>query len=460
MLDLLALDAFAQAILTRRTGSVLDFTGSRTMSSSPTSRTTHVVNESLRPIPSDRRTLGFSDFLALWGSLGVGLLVMQAGALLIPALSPAGAAGAVAIGTIGGTLLLAWVGYLGSTSGVSSAGLIWSALGKRFAMLPIALNVLQLLGWAVFEIVVLRDGLGAIAKQAFGPVNASLLTVIAGVVLMGLLALSMVGIVRRFIRRVGLWLMLIALVWLTFRFVRDATPAVLNVPGKGGLAFAAAVDLVIAMPISWIPLVADYTRYGRSPSKAFGGTFVGYGFANGWCFLLGILIAALHPGADLMPTILQASFGALALGLILIDETDNGYSDLYSAAVSTHSLVPKWSVRVWGPVLAAVATVLALLLPIQNYQDFLYLLGSVFVPLFGVVIAHHGFRPRTPDDTSVSLSWVGAVAWVAGIALYQYITRYQPQWGASLPSLAVSFVLYRVFARWSPYTANPSAQRT
>ncbi|CAM2152699.1 Allantoin permease [Pararobbsia alpina] len=422
--------------------------------SSHSSHTTQVVNESLRPIPADRRTLGFPDYLALWGSLGVGLLVMQAGALLIPALSAVGAAGAVAIGTIGGTLLLAWVGYLGSVSGVSSAGLIWSALGKRFAVLPIALNVLQLLGWAVFEIVVLRDGLGAIAKQAFGPVNAGVLTVIAGLVLMGLLALSMVGVVRRFIRRVGLWLMLAALVWLTIRFVHDATPALLTQPGKGGLAFAAAVDLVIAMPISWIPLVADYTRYGRSPRAAFGGTFVGYGFANAWCFLLGILIAALHPGADLMPTILQASFGALALALILIDETDNGYSDLYSAAVSTHSLVPKWSVRVWGPVLGAVATLLALLLPIQNYQDFLYLLGSVFVPLFGVVIAHHGVRPRTPDATSVSLSWVGAIAWVIGIALYQYITRFQPQWGASLPSLIASFVLYRLFARWSPYAAN------
>ena len=428
------------------------------MSASPlSSRATHFVNESLRPIPPDQRTLGFPDYLALWGSLGVGLLVMQAGALLIPALSGVAAACAVAVGTLFGTLLLAWVGYLGSVSGVSSAGLIWSALGKRFAVLPIVLNVLQLLGWAVFEIVVLRDGLGAIAKHAGSNLNPSLLTVIAGAVLIGLLALSMVGIVRQFIRRVGLWLMLIALVWLTIRFVHDATPALLTQPGKGGLAFAAAVDLVIAMPISWIPLVADYTRYGRSPRAAFGGTFLGYGLANGWCFLLGILIAALHPGADLMPTMLGASFGALALGLILIDETDNGYSDLYSAAVSSHSIVPKWSVRVWGPVLGVVATVLALLLPIQNYQDFLYLLGSVFVPLFGVVIAHHGVRPRTPDATSVSLSWVGALAWVVGIALYRYITRFQPQWGASLPSLIVSFVLYRLFARWSPYAANAAA---
>jgi NCS1 family nucleobase:cation symporter-1 len=425
------------------------------MSASPLSNsTTRVVNESLRPVPPELRKLGFSDYLALWGSLGVGLLVMQAGALLIPALSGAAAAGAVAVGTIGGTLLLAWVGYLGSVSGVSSAGLIWSALGRRFAVLPIALNVLQLLGWSVFEIVVLRDGLGAIAKQQFHVIPAPWLTVLAGAALAGLLSLSMVGVVRRFIRRVGLWLMLAALVWLTVRFAREASPALLTQPGKGGLAFAAAVDLVIAMPISWLPLVADYTRYGRSPRAAFGGTLVGYGFANAWCFLLGILIAALHPGADLMPTILQASFGALALALILIDETDNGYSDLYSAAVSTHSLLPKWSVRVWGPVLALVATLLALLLPIQNYQDFLYLLGSVFVPLFGVVIAHHGVRPRTPDSTQVALSWVGAAAWIAGIAVYQYVTRFEPQWGASLPALAASYVLYRLFARWSPTPAG------
>jgi nucleobase:cation symporter-1, NCS1 family len=423
------------------------------------SHTARVVNESLRPVPSDQRKLGFSDYLALWGSLGVGLLVMQAGALLIPALSGVAAIGAVAVGTIGGTLLLAWVGYLGSASGVSSAGLIWSALGRRFAVLPIALNVLQLLGWAVFEIVVLRDGLGAIAKQQFHAIPSPWLTVLAGAVLFGLLSLSMVGIVRRFIRRIGLWLMLAALVWLTIRFAHDAQPALLTQPGKGGLAFAAAIDLVIAMPISWLPLVADYTRYGRSPRAAFGGTLVGYGFANAWCFVLGILIAALHPGNELMPTILQASFGALALALILIDETDNGYSDLYSAAVSSHSLVPKWSVRVWGPVLAIVATGLAVWLPIQNYQDFLYLLGSVFVPLFGVVIAHHGLRPRTPDSTHVALSWVGALAWVVGIVVYQYVTRFQPQWGASLPALAVSFVLYRVLVRWSPNPVGIEGER-
>ncbi len=344
-------------------------------------------------------------------------------------------------------MLLAWVGHLGAASGVSSAGLIWSALGRRFAVLPIALNVLQLIGWSVFEIVVLRDGLGAIAKQQSQAIPAAWLTLFAGAVLAGLLSLSMVGIVRRFIRRVGLWLMLAALVWLSVRFARDAAPAWLAQPGKGGLAFAAAVDLVIAMPISWLPLVADYTRYGRSPRAAFGGTFVGYGLANAWCFVLGILIAASHPGAELMPTILQASFGALALALILVDETDNGYSDLYSAAVSTHSLLPSGAVRVWGPVLAGVATLLALFLPIQNYQDFLYLLGSVFVPLFGVVIAHHGGRPRTPDDTQAALRWAGALAWVAGIAVYQYVTRVEPQWGASLPALAASYVLYRLFAR-------------
>ncbi|MCW3480564.1 cytosine permease [Neisseriaceae bacterium JH1-16] len=409
------------------------------------------LNTSLRPIPAGERVLGLSDHIALWGSLGVGLLVIQAGSFLVPALSLSHALGAIAIGTLIGTLLLAWVGRLGAQSGVASAGLIWSALGRRFATLPIGLNVLQLIGWSVFEIVVLRDGLGAIAKHLYGPVSPALLTVLVGVLLVGLLSLSMVGIVRKLIRRVGLWLMLGALGFLTWRYTGEAAAAGWDKlwarPGTGGMGFGAAIDLAIVMPISWLPLIADYTRYSRSAKEAFGGTLLGYGIANAWCFALGTLIIALHPGGELMGTLLLAGGGALALGLVLVDEVDNGYSDLYSASVSGHSLLPRLSVRVLGPLLAVLATVIALSVPIQHYQDFLYLLGSVFVPLFGVVIAYHGKSPKVDFAKLPAISWPGALAWFAGIGVYQWVSHNAPTLGASLPSLVAAFVLYHVLAK-------------
>ncbi|KAF0812094.1 hypothetical protein IGB42_03371 [Andreprevotia sp. IGB-42] len=410
----------------------------------------NIVNTALEAVSPAERKLGFSDHLALWGSLGVGLLVIQAGTFLVPALSAAHAMAAIVLGSLIGVSLLAWVGWLGAQSGVSSAGLIWPALGRRFATLPVAANVLQLLGWSVFEIIVLRDGLSAIARQQLGIDSPAVFTILTGLLLLGLLRLSMVGIVRQFIRRAGLILMLVALGWLTVRFAGEVATAgwaaFWGRAGDGSMGFGAAVDLVVAMPISWLPLVADYTRYSKNSRSVVAGIGIGYTVANIWCFALAILIAAVHPGGDMIATIMLAGSGALALGLLLVDEVDNAYGDLYSAAVSSHGLLPKLPVGAYGPLLAIVATVIALTLPIQDYQGFLYLLGSVFVPLFGVVIAHHGKHPLAPSATTPAIVWPGALAWLAGIAVYQLISRLAPDWGASLPALAVAFVLYHVLA--------------
>ncbi|WP_255990656.1 cytosine permease [Chitinolyticbacter albus] len=401
------------------------------------------VNSALSAIPAAERRFGFFDHLTLWGSLGVGLLVIQAGTFLVPALSFAQALSAIVLGSLVGVALLAWVGRLGAQSGLASAGLIHGALGSRLAVLPVSANVLQLIGWAVFEIVVLRDGINAITRQQLGVEAPLAATLLVGAILLALLSLSMVGIVRKLVRHIGLPLMLLALGWLTWQFLGEANRTGWDVlfarPGAGGMGFGAAVDLAIAMPISWLPLVADYTRYGRSGRGAAGGIVVGYLLANTWCFSLGVLIATLHPGGDMMATILLASGGAIALALVLCDEVDNAYGDLYSASVSTHSLAPRLALRRLGPALAVLATVLAAILPIHDYEGFLLLIGSVFVPLFGVVIAHHGLTPKQPDGRAVA--WPALVAWLAGIAVYQLVSRNAGDVGASLPALATAFCI-------------------
>lgn len=401
------------------------------------------VNSALSAIPAAERRFGFLDHLTLWGSLGVGLLVIQLGTFLVPALSFAEALSAIALGSLVGVALLAWVGRLGAQSGLASAGLIHGALGSKLAALPVSANVLQLMGWAVFEIVVLRDGIGAIAKQQWGVTAPLATTVFVGAILFALLSLSMVGVVRKLVRHIGLPLMVLALGWLTWQFLGEASRTGWDVlfarAGTGVMGFGAAVDLAIAMPISWLPLVADYSRYGKSGRGAAGGIAVGYLLANTWCLSLGVLIAMLHPGGEMMATILLASGGAIALALVLCDEIDNAYGDLYSGSVSTHSLAPWLPLRRLGPVLAVLATALACFVPIHDYEGFLLMIGSVFVPLFGVVIAHHGLHAKQPDGRAVA--WPALIAWLAGIAVYQLVSRTAGDIGASLPSLATAFCL-------------------
>lgn len=412
------------------------------------------AHSALRPIAAHERVFGAFDLAALWFSLGVGLLVMQVGAYLTPALGPKQALLATIAGSVLGAGLLAWVGAIGCRHGLPSAALIGSALGRRFATLPIILNVIQLFGWTTFELVVMRDGTTAMLERfgIAGTWTGPLVTVAWGGLLVALAAGSMVGLVRRFVSRFGLPLVVISLAWLSWQFGQRLADAGWSGwwerPGSGGMSALQALDLVIAMPVSWLPLVADYARYGRSVGGTFRGIWIGFVLANIWCYALGVMvIATADPDASLVSSLLLAQGGLIALGLILIDELDNAYGDIHSGAVSSHFLSgARWSIRRAGIVLALVSTAAAMVLPMHSLEPFLLMLSSVFVPLFGVVIALLSFG-ELPSARAVRVG--PALIWIAGIFVFHLGAQWWPQWGSALPSLAFSILagsLYRLTA--------------
>jgi len=420
-------------------------------------------NEALTPLPDAQRVFDWHDHLALWFSLGVGLLVIQVGAYLVPAVGTRDAVLAIVLGSCIGAGLLAWTARLGCQSGLASAGLMNATYGSAFARLPVLLNIVQLIGWTTFEIVIMRDGTQAIGQKAFGwapgaTLGSLLTTLLWGAVLMALLAGSMVRLVRRFVTRFGLPLVVLSLLWLSWQFAGRLQAAGLEAfwsrAGDGSMGLFGALDLVIAMPVSWLPLVADYARHGKRSAGgrlggAFGGTWIGYLLANIWCYALGVMVASVaDAGTDLVAALLLAQGGLIALGLILVDELDNAYGDVYSGSVSAHSLLPRWSVRRWGLLLAAACIGFALVLPMHTLEPFLLLLSSVFVPLYGVILGRLGIGGppslSAPDASGAPVRRVdpaAAAIWIAGIAAYHLLAAWAPQWGSALPTLAATFVL-------------------
>ncbi|MCO5110123.1 MAG: cytosine permease [Burkholderiaceae bacterium] len=408
------------------------------------------TNEALTPVAADQRVFRWHDHASLWFSLGVGLLVMQVGAYLMPALGTQEAVLAIVAGSIIGAGLLGWVAKIGCDSGLASAGLMHAVYGRTFARLPIVLNIVQLIGWGTFELVVMRDASVAIGRQS-GAMAASywpvLATLLWGGVITLLISGSMVQLVRRVIARVALPLVVLSLLWLSWQFLGLAQAQgfeqLWQRRGEGGMGVMPALDLVIAMPISWLPLVADYARHGKSGGAALRGTWTGYALANIWCYALGVLVALTLPSQDLVTALLLAQGGLIALSLILIDEVDNAYGDAYSGAVSAHSLLPRWSVRQWGLGAAVVCTLLALVLPMHSLEPFLLLLSSVFVPLFGVILGRLAFGA----DAGALLQRAGKAhaapiaIWLAGVALYHLLPKVAPALGSALPTLALSFAL-------------------
>ena len=239
------------------------------------------ANEALTPVGADQRVFQWHDHASLWFSLGVGLLVMQVGAYLMPALGTQEALLAIVAGSILGAGLLGWVAKIGCDSGLASAGLMHAVYGRQFARLPIVLNIIQLIGWGTFELVVMRDASVAIGRQGGGWEGAHwpvLATLLWGGVVMLLISGSMVQLVRKLIARVALPLVVLSLLWLSWQFVSLAQAqglsALWNRQGAGGMGVLPALDLVIAMPISWLPLVADYARHGKSGGAALRDTWL------------------------------------------------------------------------------------------------------------------------------------------------------------------------------------------
>lgn len=407
-------------------------------------------NQALSPVSAHERVFGWGEHASLWFSLGVGLLVMQVGAYLVPATGLREAVFAIVLGSMLGAALLAWVAKLGCDSGLSSAGLMHRTYGSLFARLPVFLNIVQLLGWTTFELVIMREGTAAIAREAFGwnlgnTAAIVLPTLLWGGVLIALLSGSMISLVRRFVARFGLPLVVLSLLWLTWQFAGKLQPeglsALWNKPGDGSMSMFSALDLVIAMPVSWLPLVADYARHGRSGRGALGGVWLGYAIANIWCYGLGVMIvSAVEPDTGLVSALLLAQGGLIALGLIMIDELDNAYGDLYSGSVSAHSLKPKFSIRQWGIALAIVSIALAMVLPMHSLEPFLLTLSSVFVPLFGVILGRLSLGGNT-ETPSRRIDPVCATLWLLGIAFYHGLAQWAPGFGSALPTLALTFVL-------------------
>jgi len=401
------------------------------------------TNESLTPVSDEQRVFGWYAHASLWFSLGVGLLVIQIGAYLVPAMGTQQALLAIVLGSLLGAGLLAWVAKIGCDTGLSSAGLMHQVFGSAFARLPVLLNIVQLVGWTTFELVVMRDGTLAMTEGSTWS-SPLLTTLLWGGVLTLLMTSSMLGLVRSFVSRFGLPLVVLSLVWLSWQFLgllqAQGLQDFWNKPGTGEMGFLSAMDLVIAMPVSWLPLIADYARHGKNSRAAFSGSWLGYTIANIWCYALGVMVVSVSaPDANLVNTLLLAQGGLLALGLILLDEIDNAYGDVYSAAVNSHSLWSGLSSRQWGLGIAVLCTVLALFLPMHSLEPFLLMLSSVFVPLFGVILGRLGFGVTSSNLQRVDKS--AAAAWLAGVAVFHLCVQFAPEWGSALPSLVVTLLL-------------------
>src|SRR5438067_109670 len=399
----------------------------------------------IRPVPPEHRRLSGFDFFVLWGDLAIGLLVLLTGALLVPALGLPKALLAIGVGSIIGCIPLALVGLAGAREGVPGMVLFRPVLGIRGSYLPSVLNIAQLIGWTGFEFWAMALVANEMSLRLFHHSSYWLWLAAVAMVCAALALGGPILVVRQWLEKFGAWVVAAVALWITTRLLTTVhLGAIWHAPGTGGFpsGFWLAVDLVVAMPVSWLPLVADYNRFARHGVSSAAGTFWGYAAGNLWFYALGALLVLGAGLSDTSPAGLGTAIASLAGGWVvllalLVGETDEAFADIYSAAVSSQNLRERIPQR--GAVLAVAAAGTGLAawlglrprLAIGDYESFLFLLGSVFVPLFGVFVADYFLLGRRGHREADLFGRPGAgsgpavrgrafLAWLLGFAVYQW----------------------------------------
>jgi nucleobase:cation symporter-1, NCS1 family len=426
-------------------------------------------NWGIEPVPDRLRVLGLTDTTLLWTNLGISLLV-----LVLPAyfdLSLKDALAATLVGGLIGNGMLAVAALIGADGRVPTMVLQRAPLGQRGSYVATVLNVLQCLGWAIFELIVIATAAGLLCDQLFGFKATWVWKLAFGGIATLLALLGPIGFVRRFVRKFAIWAVAASVVYLAWWILDGASLGNLwSHQGEHHGSFWLAVDTVVAVTVSWAPLVADYTRFSRDRRSAFFGVGLGYllptlfQFGFGSVLVLSRGVDPNHPELILTAIAGGGLAAALALLALTVDETDEAFANVYSAGVSLQNLFPRVSQRALIVGVSLAATAGALAIDMRSYQRFLLLLGAVFVPLLGVLLAHWllaGAHYTRADIFEGPLIRPGTVvAWAAGFFLYEWL--YQPtdlgfwsawlshlptpdyQTGASLPGFALAFVLASV----------------
>ncbi|HBQ87217.1 MAG TPA: putative hydroxymethylpyrimidine transporter CytX, partial [Syntrophomonas sp.] len=227
-------------------------------------------------------------------------------------------------------------------------------------------------------------------------------------------------------------------------------------PIDSTISIGLALELCIVMPLSWVPLISDYTMSGKSLQGSFLGSFVGYFVGSSFMFIIGLLFALYTGLSDPVSSINSLNLGYAALLIVILSTVTTTFLDVYSAVMSTLNLSPTINRTNLILLFSALGTLLALFFPMEQYQNFLYMIGSLFAPAFSVIIADY-FLYRA-DRSGHIFNLPGLIAIVVGIATYYLVLGLDLVIGSTIPSMLVTVLVYA--AARSIYAALAPAHLT
>lgn len=422
--------------------------------------------------PEERNMSGLDAFL-LWTGAAISLAEVWAGGFLA-SLGLAVGIAVIIVGHIIGNTPMALASIIGTREGIPGMVATRPSFGVFGSYFASALNVIQLVGWTAVMIFIAGHACNTISQSWFDNMSAWILIVGACTTLWAVGGHNF----WKWFQRVAVTATVILCFVMTYVvFKKYGFSALWTKPPLGGMGFMLGVDLVIAMCLSWVPLVPDYSRFGTDARKFAWGTYVGYFIVSSWMFFTGLLISFATgeaTGADPIPAMTALGFGTAALLVVLMSTFTTAFLDIYSTGVSALNIFPKLPERQGVVVSGILGTLVAIVFPIMKYENFLYFIGAFFVPLYAVVITDYFlvkkefvfeemFKKGGKYWYNMGFNPLAFAAFIVGFIVYEIAQKGAWSIGCSLPSFVVAGVLYYFLVKaFAPteFTKQPTVARS
>ena len=377
---------------------------------------------------SGKKTSVFSNGL-IWFGAGVSIAEILTGTYLAPLGFGRGLA-AIILGHVIGCALLFLAGLIGGYTGKSAMETVKMSFGERGSLLFVLLNVLQLVGWTS---IMIYDGALA-AGGIYGAGRWVWCLVIGGLILIWIL----IGIQN--LGKINVIAMgaLFILTLILCRVIFAGHGAAVGI-SDGTMSFGAAVELSVAMPLSWFPLISDYTREAEKPFAATAASAAVYGIVSIFMYVIG-MGAAIHTGEyDISVIMVKAGLGLTGLLIVVLSTVTTTFLDAYSAGVSSVSISSAIKEKWAAVAVTVVGTAAAVTFPMDNITGFLYLIGSVFAPMIAIQITDYFLLGK--DCSRDAYCVRNLLIWLAGFILYRLLMQVDTPVGNTLPDMAATMAL-------------------
>lgn len=336
---------------------------------------------------------------------------------------------AIVLGHIVGCILLFLAGMIGAKTQKSAMDTVKISFGTKGGILFAILNILQLFGWTG---IMIYDG--ASATQGILPIGHFIWCIVIGGLILVWILIGVKNLGKlNVIAMSALFLMTIILSFIIFKGGTAFDK------GDNSMSFGAAMELSIAMPLSWLPLISDYTKEAKEPVKATAASSIVYGFVSIWMYIIGMSAALFTMESDIAKILLKAGLGIMGLFIVVLSTVTTTFLDVYSAGVSTESIFSKIKSKWVAVAVTVIGTLGAIVLPMDDITGFLYLIGSVFAPMIAIQIADFFILKISNDKKMFSIKNI--IIWVTGFIIYRILMKFDTPIGSTIPSMLITIFI-------------------